>query len=131
MGYGFASFFCFGVLEQLWPSAVPQHPNEAFGLIYRHNQHGSYTYFLQFQTTACALMFTTSIPLVFAGMLIAPKRAAVGGGRIAANFKWDNQHPGVIAKWSAIAGAAPVFVYFVGPFIVKRLNAAGFMINFG
>jgi hypothetical protein len=87
VGYGFASFFCFLLLEELWTRDAPARPDAAGGLIYAHNNYGSFTYFSQFQTTACALMLATSIPLAFIGMLIAPKRAAVGpGGRMASKL---------------------------------------------
>jgi hypothetical protein len=74
VGYGFVSFAYFMVLDQFWVRAAPRQPNPAFGLIFPHNEHGSYTYFSQFQTTTCALMFATSVPLGMLGILLAPKK---------------------------------------------------------
>src|ERR1700722_11034139 len=74
VGYGFASFFCFIALVLMWSKKAPSQPNEVLGLIYRHNEHGSYTYFSAFQATTCWLMFTTSIPLAIAGIFIAPRK---------------------------------------------------------
>ncbi len=133
-GYGFASFICFMVLDQLWVGAAPGQPNSALGLVYLHNEHGSYTYFSQFQTTACALMFATSIPLAILGGLLAPKKNVTGAVRwYAARFNWDSDDPRSLMKWSALATAVatPWFVFLVGPYIIRGLNAGGIVLEFG
>jgi hypothetical protein len=133
-GYGFVSFFCFIVLDILWSGAAPRQPNPVLGFVYRHNEHGSFTYFSQFQTTTCAVMFMTSIPLAFIGVLIAPKKKINGIARWwAADFKWDRDDPGKLIWWTFVGTAllTPLFVFFVGPRIVDGLNAFGFVMNFG
>jgi hypothetical protein len=132
VGYGFVSFFCFLILDEIWFRDAPSQANEALGLVCRHNEHGIYRYFSQFQATTCGLMFMTSIPLVFVGMLIAQKKKIVGKAVwYAATFTWDQGHPGPLAKWSALVAAAatPLFVFFVGPYIIRGLSAVGFMMN--
>jgi hypothetical protein len=133
-GYGIVSFFCFLVLEQRWISTAPSRPDEILGLIYRHNEHGSYTYFSQFQATAGWLMFWTSIPLAFIGALIAPKKNVTGKVRwYAASFNWDQDDPLALMKWAALvsAVATPFFVFFVGPHIIRGINAVGLVMNLG
>ena len=133
-GYGFASFLCFIALDLMWSRTAPRQPDAALGLIYRHNEHGSYSYFSAFQATACWLMFTTSIPLVFAGAFIAPRKNIAGAVRwFGFSFKWDPDDPGGFMKWTALAAAAatPFFVFFVGPYIIRGLNAAGLVMNLG
>jgi hypothetical protein len=133
-GYGFVSFFCFIALDLMWSRTAPSHPNAILGLTYQHNEHGSYTYFSQFQATTCWLMFMTSIPLGFVGMLIAPRKNITGVVRwYAASFKWDQDDPGALMKWAALASAAatPLLVFFVGPHIVRGLNSVGFVMNLG
>ncbi len=88
----------------------------------------------QFQATACALMFAASIPLVFVGMLIAPKRKNVhAGGWVVATLTWDHDHPGAWANWAALFAAisTPPFIYLVGPSIIRSLNAVGFVVDMG
>jgi len=133
-GYGFVSFLCFLVLSMMWAGAAPRQPNEALGLIYRHNVHGSYSYFSAFQATACWLMFTTSIPLAFAGLFLAPKKNVTGMVRwYGARFRWDPDDPGALMKWAAItsAVATPFFVFFIGSYIIRGLNEVGFVMNLG
>lgn len=133
-GYGFVSFFCFLGLDRMWANAAPHSPNEPLGLIYRHNEHGVITYFSQFQTTTCGLMFATSIPLAMLGVLIAPKKNIKGTVRwYAASFNWDQDDPKSLMKWAALLSAmlTPFFVFLVGPHIIRVLNAAGFVTNLG
>ena len=133
-GYGTVSFLCFMVLDHLWVGAAPRQPNSALGLIYLHNEHGSYTYFSQFQTTACALMFLTSVPLAMLGGLLAPRKNVTGVVRwYAASFKWEDDDPRGLMKWSALATAVatPWFVFLVAPYIIRSLNAAGVTLKFG
>jgi hypothetical protein len=134
VGYGSVSFFCFLILEELWARAAPRQPNEALGLTFVHNEHGSYTYFSAFQATAGELMFSTSIPLCFLAMLLAPKKNVTGAGRwYAARFHWNQDDPKGLMKWAALASAAatPLFLFFVGSYIVRTLNALGFVMNLG
>lgn len=133
-GCGAASFFCFIALDILWSRAAPRQPNEALGLVYRHNEHGSYTYFSAFQATACGLMFMTSIALGSAGAFIAPRKNLLGPARrYGARFKWERDDPGDFLKWTALVSVAvaPLFVFFIGPYIIRGLNAAGFVMNLG
>lgn len=133
-GYGFVSFLCFIALTVMWSRAAPRQPNQALGLIYRHNEHGSYTYFSAFQATTCWLMFTTSIPLAFAGIFLAPRKNVTGTVRwYGARFKWDQDDPRGLLKRVAIASAAatPFFVFFAGPYIIRGLNDVGFVMNLG
>jgi hypothetical protein len=134
VGYGFASFFCFIALVLMWSKKAPSQPNEVLGLIYRHNEHGSYTYFSAFQATTCWLMFTTSIPLAIAGIFIAPRKNIMGTVRwYAASFNWDQDDPKGLLKWVALGSAAttPFLVFFVGPHLIRGLNAVGFVMNLG
>jgi hypothetical protein len=134
VAYGFVSFFCFLILDEIWTMAAPSQMNEGLGLIFKHNEHGNITYFSEFQATACAVMLPTSIPLIFLGMLIVPKlRVPNASSWYAATFTWGNGHPAVLAKRAAIFGAVatPPFVVFVGPYIIRSLNAMGFVLNSG
>lgn len=131
-GYGLASFSCFIALTTMWTRSAPREPNESLGLIYAHNEHGTYTYFSAFQATTSWLMFTTSIPLAFVGILIAPRKNVTGDVRwYSFSFKWDMDDPGGLLKWAAIASAAatPFFVFLIGPFIIRGLNDVGFVMN--
>jgi hypothetical protein len=133
VGYGFVSFVYFMVLDQFWVRAGPRQPNPAFGLIFPHNEHGSYTYFTQFQTTTCALMFATSIPVAILGVLLAPKKNLTGTVRwYAASFKWDDDDPRGLMKWTALATAVatPFLICLIGSLIVQSLNTAGIVLKF-
>jgi hypothetical protein len=134
VGYGFVSFFCYLALVQRWTSMAPSRPDEILGLIYRHNQHGSYTYFSRFQATTDWLMFSTSIPLAFIGAFTAPKKHVTGKVRwYAVRFKWDQDDPLALMKWTMLVSAAatPFFVFFAGPYIIQALNAVGLVMNLG
>ena len=133
-GYGVVSFICFLYLDQTWAYAAPHEPNGTLGLLYLHNNHGDYTYFSAFQATTCRLMFATSIPLAFVGVLIAPKKNVAGTVRwYAASFNWDQDDPRNLMKWAmgVSAAATPPFVFFVGPLVINSLNSAGFVMNLG
>jgi hypothetical protein len=122
VGYGLVSCFCFIGLVLIWAGAAPRFPNAALGLVYRHNEHGSYSYFSAFQATACWLMFATSIPLAFAGGLIAPKKTIKGSFRwFGGSLTWDQDDPKHFGKWAALASAAaaPLLVFWLGPHIVR------------
>jgi len=73
-GYGFASFFCFVVLQSRWFELAPRYPNLALGLYLQHNEHGGIVYFSAFQSTSCALLFATSVSLGFLSVFIIPKK---------------------------------------------------------
>ena len=132
VGYGFTALVYFGIMTQLWVDAAPHQPNKDLGLTYRHNEHGAYTYLSQFQTTSCWLMFTTSIPMTFLGVLIAPKRKISGNVRwYGARFNWEQDDPMRLMRRSALAStiATPFFLYFIGPSIIRWLNSTGFVMN--
>jgi hypothetical protein len=79
-------------------------------------------------------MFSTSIPLAFTGALIAPKNNITGTVKwYGARFKWDQDDPRSIMKWTAIVSAAatPFIVFVVGAHLVRALNASGFVMNLG
>jgi hypothetical protein len=112
----------------MWAAAAPNTPNAALGLVYPHNEHGSYTYFSQFQAASHWLMFSTSIPLAMLGGLIAPKKNVKGKlGRLSAAFTWDQDDPKMLMKISAIISAilTPFVIKILGPYIVMTLISAG------
>ena len=93
-GYGFISFFVFTWLDIQWVHLAPSQPDPAHGLLYVHNEHGSYVYFSAFQATTCAPMFWTSIPLAFVGMFVAPKKNVQTTARwYAARMTFDKDDP--------------------------------------
>src|SRR5690349_4169379 len=74
VAYGGVAFICFLYLVARWAHAAPTSPDAARGSLYSHNEHGWITYFSAFQTTSCALLFLTSVPLAFIGVFVIPKR---------------------------------------------------------
>ncbi len=134
MAYGSVSFLCFLYLSVTWHAQAPHVANASLGEIYANNSHGDYTFFTAFQATTCYLMFTTSIPMSFVGMFVSPKKNIRGTVRwYAFSFNWDQDDPKGLGKRAAIASAiaTPFFVFFVGPYIVRGLNAVGFVMNLG
>lgn len=132
VGWGFVSFFCFLIMNSIWVKSAPSYPNQALGLVYKHNEHGSNTYFSQFQTTASGLILPMSIPMVFLGMLVVPKNKPIGPeGWYAATFKRQNGFPDLLANRVTIGSAisTPLVFYFVGPYIVRTLIAWGLTID--
>ena len=132
--YGWVSFFCFLALQATWMRAAPSQPNDALGLIYRHNEHGGIVYFSAFQATAGALMFMTSIPLFFFAIWLRPKtNVQTVKGRQSIRTTWDNDDPSGVFWWAAGVGAVltPPAVVFVGPHIVHALNSVGFILSLG
>ena len=132
--YGFVSFCIFFWLDERWIHLAPSQAVPAQGLIYMHNEHGSYVYFSAFQATACALIFGTSIPLAFIGVLVAPKKNVQKAVRwYAARMTWDKDDPAGVSDWAfwITALLTPPLVFFVGPLFVVLLNKAGFVANLG
>jgi hypothetical protein len=132
--YGVVAFALFFALDQRWVNTAPRTPNPIVGLVFAHNEHGVVTYLSAFQATSLALLFATSIPLAFLGMIIAPKKNINWKGSffIFGSAKWDQDDPKRILKWSAISGAvvAPVIIFLIGPSLVHWLNRIGFIVNF-
>jgi hypothetical protein len=132
--YGWVSFFCFLALQAIWMRAAPFQPNEALGLVYRHNEHGGIVYFSAFQATAGALMFMTSIPLFFLAMWLRPKtNVQTVRGWMSIRATWDQDDPAGVFWWAAGLGAVltPPAVVFVGPYIIRALVDAGFILSLG
>lgn len=104
------------------------------GLIYQHNDHGTYTYFSSFQATACTLMFMTSISLAAVGMHIAPKKnVKFSASKFSARWTYDADDPAAILWKAALVAACltPAFVFIVGPRMIRMLNAIGVVLNMG
>jgi hypothetical protein len=130
--YGFVSFFVFIWLDIQWVHLAPTQPTQ--GLVYVHNEHGSYAYFSAFQATTCALMFWTSIPLAFVGMFIAPKKNVQKTVRwFAARMTWDKDDRAGISDWAfwVTALLTPPLLYFVGRPLIEWLNSLGFVASLG
>ncbi len=130
VAYGFVSFFVFVWLDMHWAHAAPTEPDETLGLVFRHNEHGSYTYFSAFQATTCAIMFWTSIPVAFLGGLTSAKKNIVTSF---ARVTWDKDDPLHAFDWSFWISAAltPAFLFYVAPTIITALNRAGFVLSLG
>lgn len=132
--YGLVSFFCFMFLEQKWRDLAPKAPNAVLGFIYQHNNHGSYTYFSAFQTTTCALLFMTSIPVCFAAIDFAPKKnLKFSSGKASLSWTCESDDPMAIRWKAAFVGAlmTPIFLFVPGPRIIEMLNSVGIVINMG
>jgi hypothetical protein len=131
-GYGLTAFACFFYLDWTWFHGAPADPDIAAGLIYSHDEHGVVRYLSAFQSTACALMFATSIPLAFVGFFIMPKKNIKGTVRwYAARFTFDQDDPRGLSKWSSIASAVltPFLVFGAGPYLIHALNDLGFVLH--
>ena len=131
--YGVVAFLCFFYLVQQWAHAAPTSPDPQSGFIYAHNEHGWITYFSAFQTTSCALLFSTSIPLVFVGAFIIPKRNMVyRSNRLSFRVQWDPDDPKRLRRVGSLCGAlaAPIAVFILGPFLVNALNGRGVVLPF-
>lgn len=132
--YGFISFWCFLFLEQKWAATAPTAPNPSLGLIYRHNDHGVYTYFSAFQATTCAVMFMTCIPVFMIAVAVTPKVNVVTKVRwFGFNSRWDADDPKSLRWKAALLGAiaTPPLVFFVGRYLIGALNNAGVIVNLG
>jgi hypothetical protein len=132
-GYGFVAFFCFLILVEHWAHMAPKQPDPSHGLVFAHNEHGAITYFSGFQSTSCAILFGSSIPLFFIGLLVSPKKNIVHRtGYLAVSATWDDNDPKKIRLTAQIFGAvaAPIIVFVFGPYIVHWLNGIGIVSGF-
>ena len=132
--YGFVAFFCFLYVQSRWMNAAPTVPDPAHGYIYSHNEHGSITYFSAFQSTSCWLLFSTSIPISFVGILIGPKRNVVHRRNwLSFGATWDADDPRRLQRVGFILGAlaAPIIVFIIGPALVNHLIATGVVRSLG
>ncbi len=133
IGYGWAGLIVFFALEHHFAAHAPAKPNYPAGLIWQHDDHGWISYFSAFQATACALLFSTSLPLAFLGALIAPRRDIVmRRSKWSFRFNWQQDDPDKILKYAVALGAiaAGPMLYLLGPVIVRAVNAAGIVLQF-
>lgn len=131
IAYGAVAFMCFFGIDDHWIKAAPAQANEALGLVYRHNEHGSYTYLSAFQATALALLFFTSIPMVFLGALISPK-TNLEFGKLGLSARWDVDLPRLHAAGMVLGAVGALLLLFVaGPHLVAALNQGGFAMSLG
>lgn len=131
--YGMASWVCFICLVMFWSSTAPANPDLANGLILPHNEHGSITYFSSFQGTSCAVLFYTCPLIWIIAFAIYPKKDVVfRSGRLSYYATWRPDDPQKTGRWGIAAGTicAPLFIFTVGPHLVRSLNAAGIVIGF-
>ncbi len=134
VAYGGLAFLCFAILAELWMLATPMTPDAVHGYVYAHNEHGRVSYFTAFEATSCALLLATSIPLVFVGAIILPKKnVVVRRGFLGASATWDEDDPKRVYRWGLAAGvlAMPIIVFLIGPVVVEWLNAHGVMLSLG
>jgi hypothetical protein len=133
-GYAFAAFAIFFVVVMTWTRAAPSVPNVASGQIYRHNEHGSTTYFTAFQATSCALLFFSAFLSFLLCMAIGPKKnmrvTRLGG--VPLGCGWDHDDPDNAGKRGALWGAASTLaiVLVLGPPVVAWLNSMGVVFPF-
>ena len=121
---------CFFYLTGKWVHDAPREPNDVLGAYYSHNEHGSYVYFTAEQATTHALLFATSIPLMFLGAAIMPK------ANLETSFlraRWDRDDPHHIQTIAQVVGAllTPLFVFQMLPILVSALNQAGVIWSLG
>jgi hypothetical protein len=134
VAYGFVAFICFFYLVERWSHVAPTSPNPVSGQIYSHNEHGSITYLSAFEATSCWLLFATSIPLAFIGMIVSPKRNIIyRRGPLSVGAKWDPDDPEGLQRVGYVLGtvSAPIIVFIIGPALINALNAAGVVLSFG
>ena len=132
--YGWVAFFCFFYLVERWAHGAPTSPDPARGYVYAHNEHGWITYWSAFQATAASILFSTSIPLSFVGIIASPKRnVASRFGFLSFSAKWDPDDPKRLQRFGFLGGAvaAPALVFIGGPTLVALLNAKGIVLPFG
>ena len=131
--YGWLSFCFFFYLVTNWSVSAPRQPDMSHGLIFAHNNHGTITYFSAFQGTSCAILFATSIPMVFLAIGISPKKNVLSRqGRLSFSMKWKSDDPKGYQKRGMFCGAvaAPVIVFAFGPLFVAWLNHLGVAVGF-
>lgn len=134
VSYGGVSFMVWMWLNWRWIESAPGQPDQALGLVYRHNEHGALVYLAALQSTAGALIFMTSIPLFFLGVWIGPKKnLQVRRGWLSIRANWDRDDPAGLFWRAAAVGAVltPPLMIFVGPSLIDALNRAGFVLNLG
>ena len=131
--YGLVSFFCFFYLVTTWAGVAPHQPDPAHGLIFRHNEHGSITYFSASQGTSCALLFATSPMFFFAAIAITPKKdVRYMPATFGASMKWQPDDPRKMQRVGVGLGAVvtPIVVFLIGPTLVTALNSIGVVTGF-
>lgn len=131
--WGGVSFLCFFWLVLTWSGAAPGAPQPELGLTFPHEEHGRIGYWSAFQSTAAFLLLFTSAPLILVAVELSPKRnvrVRVGPGW---HIGWDPDDPDRMARWGSALGvlAAPAFIVFAGPPIVRALNAWGVSLSLG
>jgi hypothetical protein len=134
IAYGGLAFLCFAILVELWVLATPTTPDPRHGFVFPHNEHGHITYFTAFQATCSAMLFATSIPLVFVGVAILPKKnVVVRRGFLGASANWDDDDPRGRQLSGYVAGALamPLIVFVLGPILVGWMNARGVICSLG
>jgi hypothetical protein len=134
VSYGWVSFMFWMWLNWRWIGSAPIQPDQALGLVYRHNEHGALVYLSALQSTTGALIFMTSIPLLCLGMWIGPKKnLQVRRGWLSIRANWDRDDPAGLFWWAAAVGAAltPLLMVFVGRPLIEELNRLGFVLNLG
>ena len=131
--YGWFSFACIFYLVISWAAVAPHTPNPVNGLIYRHNEHGTITYFSGFQGTSCTLLFTTSLLFFGLGFYLSPKKDVVyKTGKLSFSMRYNPDDPNKIQRLGLAIGAvsAPLIIFFLGPSVVRGLNSIGFVTGF-
>lgn len=132
--YGWTSFLFVMAANWRWMKVAPRQPDEALGLVYRHNEHGADLYMSAFQTTSMSLVLLTSIPLFFLAIWLMPKtKVRVLKRTLAISAGWDLDGSRVVYGATFVAGAVATLAltYFAGPYVIGALNAAGFVLHLG
>src|SRR4051812_35526896 len=132
--YGFFAGVCFFILVDVWAHGAPTSPDAGRGYVYSHDEHGWVTYFSAFQATSCALLLLTSVPLVFIGIFVGPKRNVIHRrGWLSIGATWDPDDPKRLRRFGFLCGAvsAPIIVFIFGPLLVRALNSAGVIWSLG
>jgi len=132
--YGWTSFLFVIAANWRWMEIAPLQPDEALGLVYRHNEHGVGLYMSALQTTSMSLAFLTSIPLFFLAIWMIPKKnVRVAKSPLAIHANWDLDGSKLLYGAAFCVGvfATAALLYLVGPRVIGALNAAGFVLHLG
>jgi hypothetical protein len=132
-GYGVIAFVCFLWLVKHWTITAPTTSIPALGIIFPHNEHGSITYFSAFQSTSCALLFDTSIPIAMVGAFITPRaNVKITSDRLWWRMSSDPDDPRKVGILGGVFGGlmAPIMTFLVGPSVVTWLNGIGVVLRF-
>lgn len=123
--YGLLAQLLFLILLKYWESALPKAYDSMLGYNVPHNEHGSITYFSKFEGTSCNILFFTSVPILFLGVFLVPKKGN-GGAR------WVFNDPLRLRYWGFLSGAmaAPLIIFGLGPPFVRWLNTNGIAWSF-